>query len=1006
MISQNEVHMEGTAPGSGGEAAQTDKEPIAAPEPQAIVLIHGTAAAAESDVGERWWQRGSTFSSRLDDLAQPFAQCLEKELFHWSGSNSERDRRFYGQRLYQRYIRPFEEQRRPYHLVGHSHGGGVIFGALVEAVRRDHRLEYLHSWSTLGTPFLSYRARPKHWSWVLPIVAVLVSLSWLIPLGTEYFSHRSDLIRSRNLTAVVLPPLLIGLPIAIALLVLVSWALSLMRRLRSAEYLAHRERVVSQYGGRWMGIAANVDEAINGLGSTLTLRSNVAWRLPELRNLGWSLRIILAPFWLVTRLYNIFIAAAADEFIWSLTTRRLQGSDLQSQVLTAVSRDLQPGSFELTPLPSEVETEIVFNANADSAGTLASIRAVLGLASQSSDSGNTLLAGFRKAMTWNELVHTSYMRYPAVNDLVARHILHLLKPGHPEDAMPVAPAVATNVPTTSALPKLSIVVNGSLAIVVGLMVLLGAVVTRAFVGPYTDQFQVDAIWAQLHDPEISNPHGASFGFSSVLAAHALIVKDGKDEKLSSGIQSPHTKHLAMQWVAEADALANNLKAAQELVNSIDDASAAAYAKVGVYHELASIGNCSAAETFLQGAREATKTSDDFLLFLPFADGLKACGRRQDALDLIHKTVEAVKSKSWDASSVPSELARMDEEGETTAAIVELFKTPADASHQLIAAATVFMSQGNAAAAARLVSKIEPDKVMPADSVAALKLYARLDDLTAMAWIMSGSSVNCHELAQLGEIFLRKNAKDRVSEIEQLMIDSARAFPIQSRVAECFLDVSLLETSSGDSANGNKAFAAATKLIGQMPDKDGFRANLSGLAAEVGLRSHFDRDHISQLLSNAQSDAERLSSAPAFAILIRLADVALSMGNKEHLETILKSAEEAIGRDTEYQSRSPKYRRLAERYAEAGWYRDARLIAERSVIGDERLKAFATIVWKIRERDTPLLRPLLGIAKNEQGDFDLMEFNPNEQKQADKEDEQQLIMIGLGPVCPIECSRVH
>ena len=997
--------MEGVAPGSGGAAAQTDKEQIAPPEPQVIVLVHGTAAAAESDVGERWWQKGSTFSSRLDDLTRPFAQCLEKELFHWSGSNSERDRRFYGQRLYQRYIRPFEEQRRPYHLVGHSHGGGVIVGALIEAVRRNHRLEYLRSWCTLGTPFLSYRARAKHWSWALPIIAVLVSLSWLVPLGSEYFSHRIDLIRSGNLTAVVLPPLLIGLPIAIALFAVVSWALSLIRRSRSAEYVAFRECVVSQYGGRWMGIAANVDEAINGLGSTLTLRSNVAWRLPELRDLGWGLRIILAPFWLVTRLYNIFIAAAADEFIWSLTTRRLQGSDLQSQILTAVSRDLQSGSFELTPLPSEVEAEIVFNSNADSAGTLASIRSVLGLASQSSDSGNTLLAGFKKAMTWNELVHTSYMRYPAVNDLVARHILDLLKPGK-EAATPVAQAVPKRVLTTSALPKLSIVVNGSLAVVVGLMVLLGVVVTRAFVGPYTDQFQVDAIWTQLHDPEISNPHGASVGFSSVLAAHALIVRDGKDEKLSSSIQSPHTKHLAMQWVAEADALANNLKAAQDLVNNIEDASAAAYAKVGVYQELASIGNCSAAETFLQGAREATRTSDDFRLLLPFATGLKACGRRQDALDLIHKTVDSVKSKSWDASSVPSELARMDEESETTAAIVELFKTPADTSHQLIDAATVFMSQGNAAAAARLVSKVEPDKVMPADSVAALKLYAQLDNVTAMARVITGSSVSCHELAQLGEIFLRRNATERVREIEQLMMDSARAFPIQSRVAECLLDVSLLETSSGDSADGNKTFAAATKLIGQMPDKDGFRANLSGLAAEVGLRSHFDRAYISQLLSNTQSDAATLSSTPAFEILIRLADVALSTGDKEHLRTILKSAEEAIGRDTEYQSRSPKYRRLAERYAEAGWYRDARLIAERSVIGDERLKAFAAIVWKIRERDTPLLRPLLGIAKNEQGDFDLMEFNPNEQKQADKEDEQQFIRIGLGPVCPSECSRIH
>jgi hypothetical protein len=349
---------------------------------------------------------------------------------------------------------------------------------------------------------------------------------------------------------------------------------------------------------------------------------------------------------------------------------------------------------------------------------------------------------------------------------------------------------------------------------------------------------------------------------------------------------------------------------------------------------------------------------------------------------------------------------MDEESETTGAIVEVFKTPAETSHQLIDAATVFMGHGNTAAAARLVSKVEPDKVMARDKVAALKLYAQLDDVTAMSGIMTGSALSCYELTQLGEVFLRRNAKDRVRDMEQLMMTSARAFPIQSRVAECLLDVSLLESSSGDSTNGNKTFAAATKLIEQMPNKDGFRANLSGLAAEVALRSHLDQVYISQWLSNTQSDADMLPSTPAFEILIRLADVALSTGDKDDLRMIAKTAEEAIGRDTEYQSRSPKYRRLAERYAEAGWYRDARLIAERSVIGDERLKAFAAIVWKIRGRDTPLLRSLLGLTKNDQGDFVLTDLNPNEQKQADKEDEQQFIRIGLGPVCPSACSTVH
>jgi hypothetical protein len=46
------------------------------------------------------------------------------------------------------------------------------------------------------------------------------------------------------------------------------------------------------------------------------------------------------------------------------------------------------------------------------------------------------------------------------------------------------------------------------------------------------------LWNQLHDPEIRNPHGASVGFASVLATHALIVRDGKDEQFASSIHSP------------------------------------------------------------------------------------------------------------------------------------------------------------------------------------------------------------------------------------------------------------------------------------------------------------------------------------------------------------------------------------------------------------------------------------------------------------------------------------
>jgi hypothetical protein len=249
-------------------------------------------------------------------------------------------------------------------------------------------------------------------------------------------------------------------------------------------------------------------------------------------------------------------------------------------------------------------------------GTLANVRFVLGLASQSNDSGHTLLAGFKKALTWQELVHTSYMRYPALDELLARRILEGLEPGSKESVTsPAAFLAPQGPPAAPALPKLSTVINLSLVVVAGLTALLGVVVTGAFIGPYTDQFQVDAIWNELQDPEIQNPHGVSVGLASLLAAHALIVRDGKDEGFASSIRSPHTKHLAMEWVAEADALANKLTTAQALIQNIDDLHAADDAEAAVYQQLSSLGNCSAAGIFLPAAVKAVANPDDFRLKL-------------------------------------------------------------------------------------------------------------------------------------------------------------------------------------------------------------------------------------------------------------------------------------------------------------------------------------------------------------------------------------------------------
>ena len=73
----------------------------------ALILVHGTFAAADDDVGERWWQRGSSFwisiHARLG-LRRP----ENSPSFHWSGENSEAERKQAGIRLASDYLEKLE----------------------------------------------------------------------------------------------------------------------------------------------------------------------------------------------------------------------------------------------------------------------------------------------------------------------------------------------------------------------------------------------------------------------------------------------------------------------------------------------------------------------------------------------------------------------------------------------------------------------------------------------------------------------------------------------------------------------------------------------------------------------------------------------------------------------------------------------------------------------------------------------------------------------------------
>lgn len=101
-----------------------------------VILVHGTGAGDKEtrDEGERWWQRDSEVWRWMEDHLPPGTSLLESpiKLFHWSGDNSQVARLEASGRLLALLLE-LERKGRKYHLVGHSHGGSIIWEALISA---------------------------------------------------------------------------------------------------------------------------------------------------------------------------------------------------------------------------------------------------------------------------------------------------------------------------------------------------------------------------------------------------------------------------------------------------------------------------------------------------------------------------------------------------------------------------------------------------------------------------------------------------------------------------------------------------------------------------------------------------------------------------------------------------------------------------------------------------------------------------------------------------------
>jgi hypothetical protein len=336
------------------------------------------------------------------------------EAFHWTGENSDIFRVFDSALLFERLRR--ENEKGPFHVIAHSHGGMVLWHALMLAVERQIPLDNLRSWTTVGTPFIFYEATVKCVArcYLMP---ALVALTFACMLGLQLYGSW-------------LAVSLFGLGISVIFFTCVLYlANSSSKRLRRLE-----EETIQRLGSRWLGVRSKHDEAIALLKMALSLRTpimpiwndhppwsysqigatNVPGRIPQrvwrrrgpsnedpafsvhankwlrgkqvpisgwrMHARGWVLENILFwPFEIVLSLmrfgYNDFLVHILNGAAATIAKTRLLGDDAPYFVAACVADVPSRGQgLSAAELPREVEDDLLRQANAHATMMLADVR--------------------------------------------------------------------------------------------------------------------------------------------------------------------------------------------------------------------------------------------------------------------------------------------------------------------------------------------------------------------------------------------------------------------------------------------------------------------------------------------------------------------------------------------------------------------------------------------------------------------------------------------------------
>lgn len=225
-----------------------------------LITVHGTFAGRDADTGESWWQKGSPF---MVELQKHVAEDLEVAPFHWSGANSEIDRRRTGTRL----AGAIHNCEDPPIVVGHSHGGSAAIQALLLLyLKRGQKCcDLVRGFVTVGTPMFRFRPNRNPFSRfdVAGRLMLLVALGLITVKMAEMATGTYAGERIRNFGGGI-NEFVYSIEVILAVAIIgILYAYSFRNTRRQKIF---RDNVLAQhFAGRYTALNHDQDEAINGL---------------------------------------------------------------------------------------------------------------------------------------------------------------------------------------------------------------------------------------------------------------------------------------------------------------------------------------------------------------------------------------------------------------------------------------------------------------------------------------------------------------------------------------------------------------------------------------------------------------------------------------------------------------------------------------------------------------------------------------------------------------------